>query len=143
MTLWPTNPAMADGVLDSLIEMTDNAATANRIARIERGRRTERHLGGRGQSLTPGISLSAYAIPQKAIDAYKAQAEAARHGNQAATRKSLQKPHRGVNQTYENEPVTESNPMDTLYPMDTLSESLTAGPSFPRKIWHATFSAGC
>ena len=37
--------ALSDLDLDSLIEITDNAATANRLGRIERGRRTELQQG--------------------------------------------------------------------------------------------------
>ncbi len=33
-------------------------AAANRLARIERGRRNKKHVGGRGKTLTPGVSLS-------------------------------------------------------------------------------------
>lgn len=48
---------MADDDLDSLIEITDNAATANRIARIERGRRTQNL---RGMSNPEGHSFTDY-----------------------------------------------------------------------------------
>lgn len=42
--------------LDSLIGLTDNAATVNRLARIERGRRTERQQGS--SSVLPGSTQS-------------------------------------------------------------------------------------
>ncbi len=50
---------LSDADLDDVIEVTDNAATVNRLARIERGRRNKKHPGGRGKTLTPGVSLSA------------------------------------------------------------------------------------
>ena len=47
--------ALSDLDLDSLIEITDNAATANRLGRIERGRRTELQ---QGRPLLPGSRSS-------------------------------------------------------------------------------------
>jgi hypothetical protein len=34
------------------------ASAVNRLARTERGRRNKKHVGGRGKTLTPGVSLS-------------------------------------------------------------------------------------
>lgn len=49
---------MDGGKLDELINITDNAATVNRMARIERGRRTEKLKTGPSEFITPGVTNS-------------------------------------------------------------------------------------
>lgn len=58
----------ADDTLDEVIALTDNAALVNRLARVERGRRTERaQLGGSGgtSNLLPGRRLTQTELNQR------------------------------------------------------------------------------
>lgn len=52
--------SLSDDDLDLLISKEEELNHIIRLARVERGRRHERHIGGRGKTLTPGVSLSGF-----------------------------------------------------------------------------------